>query len=65
MKVEDLVPRGASWKVRLHEKGGKERVMPCHHALAEALHAYIDAAKTPRTARAGCSAARPGRTPMS
>jgi site-specific recombinase XerD len=45
MKVEDLVPRGASWKVRLHEKGGKEHVMPCHHALAEALHAYIDAAK--------------------
>jgi site-specific recombinase XerD len=44
MKVEDLVPRGASWKVRLHEKGGKEHVMPCHHALAEILHAYINAA---------------------
>jgi integrase len=28
----------------LHEKGGKEHVMPCHHALAEALHAYIAAA---------------------
>jgi site-specific recombinase XerD len=45
MRVEDLRPRGASWMVRLHEKGGKEHVMPCHHALAEALHAYIDAAR--------------------
>ena len=44
MKVEDLVPRGAGWTVRLHEKGGKEHAMPCHHALAEELHAYIKAA---------------------
>jgi len=43
MKVEDLRPRGAGWTVRLHEKGGKEHAMPCHHALAEALHAYIAA----------------------
>jgi integrase len=41
MKVEDLLPRGAGWTVRLHEKGGKEHAMPCHHALAEALRAYI------------------------
>lgn len=41
MKVEDLRPRGASWQIRLHEKGGKHHTMPCHHALAEALHAYI------------------------
>jgi site-specific recombinase XerD len=44
MKVEDLRPRGAGWTVRLREKGGKQHAMPCHHALAEALHAYIDAA---------------------
>ena len=44
MKVEDLRPRGAGWSIRLHEKGGKDHTMPCHHALAEALHAYIDAA---------------------
>ena len=44
MRVEDLRPRGAAWTVRLHEKGGKEHAMPCHHSLAEALHAYIDAA---------------------
>ena len=44
MNVEDLVPKGAGWQLRLHEKGGKHHVMPCHHALAEALRAYIDAA---------------------
>jgi integrase len=44
MKVEDLRPRGAGWTVQLHEKGGKEHAMPCHHALTEALRAYIDAA---------------------
>jgi integrase len=44
MKVEDLRPRSAAWTIRLHEKGGKHHAMPCHHALAEALHAYINAA---------------------
>ena len=44
MKVEDLRPKGAGWEIRLHEKGGKHHVMPCYHALAEALRAYIEAA---------------------
>ena len=44
MKVEDLRPQGAGWQLRLHEKGGKQHMMPCHHALAEALCTYIDAA---------------------
>jgi site-specific recombinase XerD len=44
MKVEDLRPKGAGWELRLHEKGGKHHVMPCHHSLAEELRAYIDAA---------------------
>lgn len=44
MKVEDLRPRGAAWVLRLHEKGGKQHAMPCHHAAAEALHAYTAAA---------------------
>ena len=44
MKVEDLRPRSAAWSIRLHEKGGKNHTMPCHHALAEALYAYISAA---------------------
>jgi len=44
MKVEDLGPKGTSWQILLHEKGGKQHIMPCHHALAEALRVYIDAA---------------------
>ena len=39
-----LRPKGAGWQVLLHEKGGKQHKMPCHHALAEALRAYINAA---------------------
>lgn len=44
MKAEDLQPRGSGWIIRLHEKGGKQHAVPCHHALAEALQAYIAAA---------------------
>jgi site-specific recombinase XerD len=44
MKIEDLRSKGAGWQLRLHEKGGKHHAMPCHHALAEALRAYIEAA---------------------
>jgi integrase/recombinase XerD len=44
MKVEDLRPQGAGWQLQLDEKGGKHHTMPCDHALAEALRAYIDAA---------------------
>jgi site-specific recombinase XerD len=44
MRVEDVRAHGAGWELRLHEKGGKQHAMPCHHALAEALHAYLAAA---------------------
>ena len=44
MRVEDVRSQGAGWELRLHEKGGKQHAMPCHHALAEVLHAYIEAA---------------------
>ena len=44
MKVEDLRPDGTGWQIHLHEKGGKEHKMPCHHALSEMLHAYVAAA---------------------
>src|SRR5450755_3415789 len=44
MRVEDLQSKGSGWLIRLHEKGGKQHMMPCHHALAEALHTYIAAA---------------------
>ncbi|MBC9209821.1 tyrosine-type recombinase/integrase [Roseomonas aerophila] len=44
LRVEDIRPQGAGWVLRLHEKGGKHHVMPCHHTLAEAVHAYLQAA---------------------
>jgi hypothetical protein len=44
MRVEDPQSKGSGWLIRLHEKGGKQHMMPCHHALAEALHAYTAAA---------------------
>jgi integrase len=34
MRVEDLQAKASSWLIRLHEKGGKRHMMPCHHALA-------------------------------
>jgi site-specific recombinase XerD len=44
MKAEHLRPQNAGWQILLYEKGGKEHVMPCHHVLANALHAYVAAA---------------------
>jgi site-specific recombinase XerD len=41
LKVEDLRPAGTGWQIHLHEKGGKEHKMPCHHALSEMLQAYV------------------------
>jgi hypothetical protein len=35
-------PEGKRWKLRLHEKGGKEHVVPVHHVLEEYLDAYLD-----------------------
>jgi site-specific recombinase XerC len=56
MKVEDLRPQGAGWRVRLHEKGSKEHEMPCHHALAEACTLTSPPPASPKIARVGCSA---------
>jgi integrase len=56
MRVEDLQSKGMGWLIRLHEKGGKQHMMPCHHALAETLHAYIAAAASPPTRKRFCSA---------
>ena len=42
-----LVLDGAEWRGLIDNiptKGGKQHAMPCHQALAEALHADIDAA---------------------
>ncbi|MBL0352129.1 MAG: tyrosine-type recombinase/integrase [Candidatus Dechloromonas phosphoritropha] len=42
MKVQDVYVQGRRTWVRLHEKGGKQHEMPCHHNLDEYLHAYIE-----------------------
>lgn len=44
MKVEDVYTQNRRLWVRLHEKGGKEHEMPCHHLLEEYLTAYLDRA---------------------
>jgi site-specific recombinase XerD len=44
MNVEDYYPEGKRWKLLLHEKGGKEHVVPVHHTLEQYLDAYLDAA---------------------
>jgi integrase len=33
MRVEDVYIQGRRTWVRLHEKGGKQHEMPCHHKL--------------------------------
>jgi site-specific recombinase XerD len=41
MRVEDVFTlKGRQW-IRLHEKGGKEHEMPCHHNLEAYLMEYI------------------------
>jgi len=42
MRVEDVYVQARRTWVRLHEKGGKEHEMPCHHNLEAWLHAYIE-----------------------
>ena len=43
MKVRDFFVQGRRGWVRLHEKGGKEHEVPCHHNLENFLAAYIAA----------------------
>ena len=44
MKVRDYFIQGRRGHVRLHEKGGKEHEVPCHHNLERYLDEYIAAA---------------------
>ena len=44
MNVGDYFVQGRRGWVRLHEKGGKEHEVPCHHKLEDLLDAYIAAA---------------------
>lgn len=44
LRVGDVEIRGRRTWLRLAEKGGRIHDMPAHHALEDALHAYVDAA---------------------
>ena len=44
MQVDDVYTQNRRLCVRLHEKGGKQHAMPCHHNLEAYLHEYIDGA---------------------
>jgi site-specific recombinase XerD len=44
MKVKDYYTEGRRGWVRLHEKGGKDHEVPCHHTLEKYLDEYISAA---------------------
>jgi site-specific recombinase XerD len=41
MRVEDVYSQNRRLWVRLHEKGGKQHAMPCHHNLETYLHEYL------------------------
>ncbi len=41
MRVRDFEDDGAAAWLMLHEKGGKERRIPCHHRTRDYLHEYI------------------------
>jgi site-specific recombinase XerD len=45
MKVKDYFTQGLRGWVRLHEKGGKEHAVPCHHTLEKLLDDYLAAAR--------------------
>ena len=44
MRVEDVYAQNRRLWVRLHEKGGKQHAMPCHHNLETYLIEYLAAA---------------------
>jgi site-specific recombinase XerD len=41
MDVGDYYQQGKRWWVRLHEKGGKDHSVPCHHVAEDYLDAYL------------------------
>ena len=51
MRVKDVFVQNRCLWVRLHEKGGKQHEMPCHHNLKEYLSAYLDECALRMTAR--------------
>lgn len=62
INVGDYFSLGKQGRVRLHEKGGKMREMPVHHALEEYLDAYIAAAGIEAEKKAPLFRTAPGRS---
>jgi len=44
IRIRDYIQQGRRSFIRLREKGGREKEIPCHHKLEEFLDAYIQAA---------------------
>ena len=62
MRVEDVYIQSRRTWVRLHEKGGKQHEMPCHHNLDAWLHAYIEGVAQPNDAKGWLFRTAEGRT---
>jgi site-specific recombinase XerD len=62
MRVEDLQAKGTGWRIRLHEKGGKQHMMPFDHSLAEAWLALEKAIRKVETEAARRSRNSPEKT---
>ena len=52
METRDVYAQNRRLWVRLHEKGGKQAELPCHHTLEAYLDDYIEAASLRDTSRA-------------
>nr|WP_245206507.1 tyrosine-type recombinase/integrase [Rhizobium sp. 16-488-2a] len=52
MEVRDVIMQNRRLWVRLHEKGGKQVEMPCHHSLEAYLEDYLEAADLKEMPRA-------------
>ena len=62
MTVRDFDDSGEQAALVLHEKGGKERRIPCHHKAREFLHAYIAEAEFDARAKVPLFQTAPGRS---
>jgi len=61
MQVRDFEEGDNAWLV-LHEKGGRERRIPCHHKTRDYLRAYLEAARLERESRLPLFQSAPHRT---
>jgi integrase/recombinase XerD len=64
MRVRDFEDEGEHANLVLHEKGGKERRIACHHKTREYLRAYIQAAGFEPRGKVALFQTAPRRTPV-